>query len=113
MHEVGIMQSALDMAIERAQQEQAKQIYRIGLCVGALTNVVPESLEFAFEALTEDTIAKGAKLEVQWVPIACRCASCEREFAASEYDYQCPECRSWETTVIRGNELYLSFVEVG
>jgi hydrogenase nickel incorporation protein HypA/HybF len=43
MHELGIIQSALDMAEERALAAGASQIHRLRLRVGELSGVVPQA----------------------------------------------------------------------
>jgi hydrogenase nickel incorporation protein HypA/HybF len=71
MHEVGLMQSTLAFALKRAADEGAQRIHRLTMRIGPLSGVVPEALEFAFEVLTQGTIAEGAGFEVERVPIVC------------------------------------------
>ena len=49
MHELGIMEQTLAIAIHNAKKENAQQIKRIIMNIGKLSGVVPEALEFAFE----------------------------------------------------------------
>ncbi|HYG35135.1 MAG TPA: hydrogenase maturation nickel metallochaperone HypA, partial [Clostridia bacterium] len=64
MHELSIMDSALNLALDQARKAGAKRICGIRLRIGALSGVVPEALEFAFEALVTGTLAEGAKLSI-------------------------------------------------
>jgi hydrogenase nickel incorporation protein HypA/HybF len=50
MHELSIMQSALDQVLEKARQAGASRVHAIRLRIGALSGVVPDALQFAFEA---------------------------------------------------------------
>ena len=59
MHEVGVMQSALEIALEQAGRQGASRIDCIALRVGMLSGVVPEALEFAFDVVARGTIAEG------------------------------------------------------
>ena len=59
MHEVGVMQSALEIALEQAGRQGASRIDCIALRVGPLSGVVPEALEFAFDVVARGTIAAG------------------------------------------------------
>ena len=52
MHELSIMEGALALALEQARQAGARKLHVIRLRVGAMSGVVPEALQFAFEALT-------------------------------------------------------------
>ena len=53
MHEVGIIQSTLELAEQSARTSGATQIHRLRLRVGCMTGVVREALEFAFEVRAE------------------------------------------------------------
>ena len=111
MHEIGIAQNALELAIKSAQASGATQIHEIRLKVGVLTGVVPEALTFAFDTLRQGTMAGAATLKVELVPTACWCARCQREFASSEILYECPECHQFDTELRRGLELELASLE--
>ena len=65
MHELSIMQSALSLALDQARQAGAARVHTIRLRIGALSGVVPDALEFAFEALTPGTLAEGAQLAIE------------------------------------------------
>jgi hydrogenase nickel incorporation protein HypA/HybF len=112
MHEVGLMQSALAIALERAAEENALRIHRLRMRVGPLSGAVPEALEFAFDVLTRGTIAEGATLEVERVPIVCYCTTCRLEFRADDFFCECPRCHTPSTEVRQGRELDLASVEV-
>ena len=112
MHEISVMQSALDIAVEHARRHGAQRIHCIGIKVGALSSVVPEALEFAFDVVVQGTMAEGAKLDIERVPAACYCPACQVEFEPDGPFYECPRCTSLDVQVRRGRELELSQVEV-
>ena len=60
MHELSIMQSALNQALREARRAGAARVHQIRLRIGVLSGVVPDALQFAFEALTPGTAAEGA-----------------------------------------------------
>ena len=74
MHELSIMQSALSLALDQARHAGARRVHTIRLRIGALSGVVPDALEFAFEALAPGTAAEGAKLAIEAVPARFWCA---------------------------------------
>ena len=106
------MQSALEIAFEWAERQGADRIHRLGLRVGALSGVVPDALEFAFEALKPDTPAATALLEVEYVPLRAYCPTCEREFTADAFWGVCPICDRMDTEIRQGRELEIAFVEL-
>ena len=112
MHEISVMQSALDIAVEHAQRQGAKHIHVIRMKVGALSSVVPESLEFAFDVVAQGTLAEGGKLEIERVPAVCYCPACQIEFEPDGYFYECPRCKGLDVQIRRGRELELSQLEV-
>ena len=59
MHEVGVMQSALEIALEQAGRQGAGRIDCIALRVGMLSGVVPEALEFAFDVVARGRSPRG------------------------------------------------------
>jgi hydrogenase nickel incorporation protein HypA/HybF len=112
MHEVGVMQDALEIALEQAARQGARQIHRLALRVGPLSGVVPEALEFAFDVVARGTIAQGAQFVVDRVPLVCACAACGLEFRPPDFDSECPRCHAFGARVRQGRELELAYLEV-
>lgn len=112
MHELGIIQSAVGMALETANTRGATRIHALRMRVGALSGVVPDALHFAFEVATQGTLAEGAKLEIETIPATCWCAVCQREFTSEDFLGDCPACHAISNELRRGRELDLVSVEV-
>ncbi len=112
MHELSIMESALSAALVQAQQAGAKRVHVIRLRIGALSGVVPEALEFAFEALAPGTLAEGAELVVQYVPARFWCAVCSKEFESDTMFSDCPDCRTPSGELRAGREMELASLEI-
>jgi Zn finger protein HypA/HybF involved in hydrogenase expression len=51
-------------------------------------------------------------LKVEGVPWVNRCNHCEHEFRVVEYQTQCTSCGEVETTLVRGKELEIAYIEV-
>lgn len=112
MHELSLMESTLEIALEYARHQKAQKIHQINLRVGAISGVVPEALEFAFDACTQNTIAAGANLKIELVPALCYCENCDREFTPPDLIYACPDCGQISSKLIQGRELQLTSLEV-
>lgn len=112
MHELSIMQSALDLALEQARKAGARQVFVIRLRIGALSGVVPEALQFALAALAPGTPAQGAELAIEQVPARFWCASCAREFQADELLAECPDCHQPSAELRAGREMEIAALEV-
>jgi hydrogenase nickel incorporation protein HypA/HybF len=111
MHEVGIAKEAVDTAIEHATKAGAARVLKIKLRIGALSGVVPDALEFAFDVVTKDTAAAGAAFEYEWVAVRCHCATCDEDFEPEDHVYECPKCGGLSWDVRAGRELDLMTVE--
>ena len=112
MHEVSMMQSTLDIAIAQAKQNNANKIELVTMNIGALSGVIPEALEFAFDVLVRGTIAENAQLEINTIPIVCYCQHCDRNFQPETYICECPQCRQISNYVLTGKELELASISV-
>lgn len=112
MHEVSIMQDALELAEAQARARGASRIHRITLRIGALSGVVPDALEFAFDAVTSGTMADGAELRIERVGALAFCPVCRREYEPDEFIAQCPHCSALGGEIRRGREMYLAGLEV-
>jgi hydrogenase nickel incorporation protein HypA/HybF len=112
MHELSIMQSALNMALDRARQAGAARVHTIRLRIGALSGVVPDALEFAFEALTPGTLAEGSQLAIEHVPARFWCATCTREFQSDNMFAECPNCHALSGELRAGREMEVASLEI-
>ena len=68
MHEVGIAASVLDAVRTEVGQRPGYRAAVVGLRIGELAGVDPESLQFAFDALVKDSEFEPLSLSVDWVP---------------------------------------------
>jgi hydrogenase nickel incorporation protein HypA/HybF len=112
MHEVSIMQGALETAIQAARKSGATRIHVLRMRIGAMSGVVPDSLHFAFEVVREGTMAAGAELMIENVPAVCWCPDCQKEFSSDDFVYECPICHRLSAELRRGRELELANMEV-
>lgn len=113
MHEVGIMESALDAVLRQVRSSGAHRVHRIVIRVGALSGVEPEALRFAFEAIAPQTPAAEAVLEINAVPGRAHCVTCAADFETDTgFIYACPRCGQLSGDLRQGRELELSRIEM-
>src|SRR5512140_321330 len=105
MHELSIMESALNLALGQARESRASRVHVLRLRIGALSGVVPDALQFAFEALTPGTPAEGAQLIIENVPARFWCETCRREFEAADLFAECPGCSRPSGELRAGREM--------
>ena len=113
MHELSIAASLLAIVEKTAAEHGVTRVRRLRIVIGALGNVIPEALEFAFEVAGRGTVAEGAQLEIVPVPVTVRCNACQAETELEDFAFVCMACGSVDVDVVRGNELYLDSIEAG
>lgn len=112
MHEIGIMERTLEIAINNAQKQNANSIQKITMNIGKLSGVIPEALEFAFDVVTKGTIAENATLEINTIPVTCYCDFCQTKFNPQEWFFECPHCHQFSNHILEGKEIELMSVEI-
>ena len=111
LHELSIAESLLEIIVEEARAHKLERIKTIRLQIGEFAAVVPESLRFCFELVSRDTIASGAVLEVETVPIVARCDKCDFSFEVRDQVFLCPKCDDPVFELVSGRELSVSSIE--
>ena len=111
MHEMGIANSVLTAVLAETARHPGNRACKVGLRIGELAGIDPDSLRFCFEALIKDSELECLVLEIQPCSRRHRC-SCGHEFAVKDYDFRCPNCSSPATNCVSGDELELAFVEL-
>jgi hydrogenase nickel incorporation protein HypA/HybF len=112
MHEVSIMAEAVRMAVEAARAAGASRITKLQLRVGALSGVVPDALQFAFEAVTVGTLAEQATLTIEHIPARFWCQACEQEYEAAKMFAECPQCHNFSSELRSGRQMELASMEI-
>jgi len=111
MHEIGYVESLLPVLEARAD---GRAVARVGVRAGVLHRLVDDSFQQAFAMVAAGSIAEGAAVELEQVPVEVTCSACG---AVSEADQQltiCPGCGSAEVTNAAGDEFtlhWLAFTE--
>ena len=113
MHEVSIAQGLLDIAIDNCKKQGYKNIDLIKVKIGKASGVVPDALQFAFEALKVGTMADMAVLKIDEIPVGGFCDSCKKHFTVEEaYVLSCPLCGGSSFKLETGRELNIDEMEV-
>ena len=86
MHELGITQRILEVALERANQAHATRVTAVHLELGEDSDVAPESVGLYWPEVARGTLADGAQLYFATVtdPWVCRVAAIDVEGAETQ-----------------------------
>ncbi|NDJ51809.1 MAG: hydrogenase maturation nickel metallochaperone HypA [Chloroflexi bacterium] len=112
MHELAVTQSLLNIALEHAEQAEAKQITRLTIVMGDLSSFVNESVQFYWDIIAEGTIAQGAELAFKRIPAQFECQNCGHSYSPLRGELHCPQCGSPNVKVTGGDEFRLESIDV-
>jgi hydrogenase nickel incorporation protein HypA/HybF len=81
--------------------------------IGALRQVVPESLSFCWTLVRDHEDMPGAELELELLTAEVRCRSCGQcSEITSRWSLCCPGCESFDVEVLRGDEFLVTSLDV-
>ncbi len=105
---------AIAEQVDERPNAGANEIVRaVHVRIGALSSVVPDALQFAWELATEGTSIRGAALVVERVPLAIACAPCARTRVVEGAPIPvCPACGTPSADIVSGRELDIVRLEV-
>jgi hydrogenase nickel incorporation protein HypA/HybF len=110
VHELSIVLGLIDAVAEAAPAGQLVSV--IHLRIGALSGISPTALDFAYQLASVGTVADGARLEIETVPVRLNCQPCQRVVEATQHSLCCPECHTPSLAVVSGRELEIAWIEV-
>ncbi len=112
MDEREIANHVLAVVDQAAYQNAASRIVGVHLEIGGRRVVDPDRLRAAFADAARGTVAEGARLVVNVLPVRHHCRNCGHDFHASSAESACPECSHPHTEMIGGEELRLLRMEL-
>jgi len=112
MHELSVTENILDISLRYARENNAKKINDIYLVIGDLSTIVDDSVQFYWNIISDNTIAKDACLHFKRIPAKLRCQECTTEYLLSESEFSCPHCNSHNVQIIAGDEFYLEAIDI-
>jgi hydrogenase nickel incorporation protein HypA/HybF len=111
MHETAIVEGLMRILREQAARHGVTAIVSVKVKVGRLRAVEPQQLVSCFEMFAEGTLAEGAQLTIEQLPVRARCQACAAEFEVPGFRFVCPSCGGGDVEVTQGQELYIESFE--
>ena len=109
MHELSIVQGIIEIC---EQHSGGRPVLAVTLEIGSLSGVVPEALEFCFEAATRGTLLEGARLEIERIAATGFCSGCGVVSRMDTYFDPCPSCGALSLSLRTGEEMRVRDLEV-
>ena len=110
MHELSLSGAIVNTVVKHAD---GRRVGVVNLRVGALRQVVPDTLEFYFGFVAKGTVCEGARLEQELIPALLRCSKCTSEWEIDLPVFMCPRCGpAAKVEVVSGNEFEVESIEI-
>jgi hydrogenase nickel incorporation protein HypA/HybF len=112
MHELAICQALMNQVENIAAERKARSVVSIVVGMGPLSGVEAQLLRHAYPVASAGTVAEGAELVIEDLPVRIKCTQCGSESDALPNKLVCKACGDWRTTLISGDELMLMRIEL-
>ena len=112
MHELAVCQGLMTQVEAVAQREHATRVTSITLQIGPLSGVEGRLLAEAFPIASAGSIAAGAQLLIEDMPIVVECSRCGARSAVVPNRLLCAQCGDWRTRLVSGEEMLLKSLEL-
>ena len=112
MHELAVCQGLMAQVQLVAQREQAKRVTSVTLQIGPLSGVEAQLLQDAFPIASAGSIAEGAELQIEQMPIVVECSQCGARSEVRPNRLVCGSCGDWRTRLVSGEEMLLKSLEL-
>jgi hydrogenase nickel incorporation protein HypA/HybF len=110
MHELSLCEAIAGVVRTHAD---GRHVDVVRVRVGALRQVVPESLSFCWTLVRDSQNMPDAELELECIAAEVRCRACSRKSEiASAFSIWCPQCDSPDVEVLHGNEFLVTSLDV-
>ncbi|HYB81348.1 MAG TPA: hydrogenase maturation nickel metallochaperone HypA [Mycobacterium sp.] len=110
MHELSLCEAIAGVIKTHAD---GRHVDVVRVRIGALRQVVPESLEFCWKIVRDFEKMPDAELELECVTAEVKCHACgRRSEITSTWSIWCPQCDSPDVDVLHGNEFLVTSLDV-
>jgi hydrogenase nickel incorporation protein HypA/HybF len=109
VHELSICSAIAKIAHQAAA---GRPVERVRVDIGHLRQVVPDTLRHSWDMVVFGTAFDGVPLEVREVPAVIECRQCGTQTQLDDPIFRCGACGSTETTVVTGNELFVTSLDL-
>lgn len=78
----------------------------------ALSLVIPKYVEDIYPVVVGDTWLKDTKLAINVIPGMAECDECNELFHVIEHEGYCPNCGSFEKTILSGKDFLIREIHI-
>lgn len=96
MHEIGVVRSMVKTVLD----------------IGELSLVIPKYVEDIYPVVVGDAWLKDTKLVINVIPGMTECDECNELFNVIEHEGYCPNCGSFEKTILSGKDFLIREIHI-
>lgn len=112
MHELALAQNIIETVHQAVPPGTLNHVRVVRVQVGAMAGVIPDSLEFSFNALVSETSLSRVRMEIEHTPFVVECEACGKRSTNETGISYCDQCGSGKTTILSGTELRVINLEL-
>ena len=109
MHELSICSSIVGIVREHAAGREVRTVH---VRIGAMRQIVADTLIYCWSLVTEDSDLDGAQLDVERIPAKIRCADCDHEQVLEELAMVCSSCSGQAVDLVEGDEFLITSLDL-
>lgn len=115
MHELSVTEKILDIVLKHARVNRVSKVMSVTLIIGEMSDLENDWIQHYFDYLSKDTVAAGAVLKIEKVPIVLQCNPCGCRIEIRRENIGgscCLECgATGDFSIISGREYYIKEME--
>ena len=108
MHELALCQAIADTV---AQHAEGHVVTGVEVRIGHFRQVVPDSLLFSWELVTDGTVLDGCELTIDHVPAVIDCRACGERTTLDLPILLCRSCESSDVLLVSGEEFLIASID--
>jgi hydrogenase nickel incorporation protein HypA/HybF len=116
MHELSVTKNVLQLVIKHAEINKARKVVGVQLEIGEMRDIIGDLMQKCFQYLARGTIAEGAELKIEVIPLTCICRSCNEIFSVNAHkgfnDLSCPKCKGTSLVPYSGQEFIIKAIDI-
>ena len=109
MHEMSITQGIIELC---EKHSGGRRVLSVDVEIGELSSVVPDAIEFCFEACSQGTLLEGARINIIRIVGSGHCLDCDADTPLTALFGACQHCGGYQVTVVSGEEMRVREIEV-
>jgi len=113
MHEISLVRNIFRSLKEEFDPQQITSLKNIHIKVGELSNIEPQLMHNAYQAVTATDFPefKEVELSIEKLGIKINCLMCNHVTEIQQYKFICENCGRPSKEIIQGDEMLISGVD--